>query len=141
MLSIFPELLPFALFTPTIIRVVIGFVLVYLGVLTLFKKRKIFTQKLISFKYPFPFVMVWFIGVLEICIGCLLIIGLLMQAIVMVAAYLFINIGIIDSKGRVSNLDDDKIFGFSWLLYVVLIIISISLIFSGAGFLAIDLPI
>ncbi len=141
MLSIFPELLPYGFFSATIIRIVIGFVLVFFGALTLFKKRKIFSQKLISFKYPFPFAVTWLIGSLEIFIGSFLILGFLTQIISIIAIYLFINIGIIDSKGSVSGLNNEKVFGFSWLLYSVLIVISLSLLFSGAGFLAIDLPI
>jgi uncharacterized membrane protein YphA (DoxX/SURF4 family) len=63
-----------------------------------------------------------------------LVVGFLTQGAAIVAAYIFVNLAIVDDK-------DDRIFGQTGLFYLIMIAASVSLLFSGAGFWAIDLPL
>ena len=134
MLNTFPNLLPYGLFATTIIRLVIGFVLVYIGILTLSSRRQLLSQKLSLYKYPFENFVPWPLGIIEIITGGCLIIGLLTQISSLVAIYLFLSLLVID-------LGKNKVFDQSTIFYIILILVSISLLFSGAGFLSVDLPL
>lgn len=134
MLNIFPDLLTYGLVSATLLRVIVGFVLIRFGFSTLLKNKRLAMEKLVENKYPSPGLMVWVLGILKIITGAFLIMGLLTQGAALVAAYIFVNLLIIDDT-------DDRIFGQTPLFYLVMIVISISLLFSGAGFFAIDLPL
>jgi uncharacterized membrane protein YphA (DoxX/SURF4 family) len=134
MFSIFPSLLTFSLLSTTIIRITIGVILIGFGIACLFNKRTIIRQKMIMSGYPFPRIIPSILGILSAICGCLLVTGFLTQIMAIVAAYVFLNLWVVD-KGEV------KIFGQSLLFYWVLIIFSMSLILSGAGLFAFDLPL
>jgi uncharacterized membrane protein YphA (DoxX/SURF4 family) len=136
MLSIFPDLLPFGGFAPMIIRLVVGGVILFFGALTVSSKRKISLKKLTENNYPAPNFMVWALGLIKIIVGLFLIAGFITQISAIIAAYFFLNLAIIESKD-----EKTKIFNQSTLTYTLLIATSLSLLFSGAGFFAMDLPL
>lgn len=148
MLSVFPALLTFGLFSATIIRVIVGGTLLYFGVLTLTSKRKKLALKLSDNKYPAPRFVTGATGIINVIVGGFLIVGFLTQVSALVAAYGFLNLAIFDGKKKIGAGTDSgvssvagSIFGQSALFHTVLIFVSLTLLFSGAGFLAIDLPI
>ncbi len=134
MFSFFPSLLTYSLLSTTIIRVVIGLVLVAFGIMALSNKRNLIRQKLITRGYPFPSFVPIILGTLSVICGGLLTVGFLTQIIAIVASYTFLNLWVID-KGEI------KIFGQSWLFYVAMMIFSLALVLSGAGLFAFDLPL
>ncbi len=134
MLSIFPELLPYGLLAPTIVRIIIGVVLVIFGLVTLFTGRAKISKKLSESKYPFANFVPWPLGIILLVTGGFLIVGFLTQVVAIVGAYLFFNLMLID-RGS------EKIFHQGNIFYIAMILISLSLLFSGAGAFAVDLPL
>ncbi|HMO78743.1 MAG TPA: DoxX family protein [Candidatus Paceibacterota bacterium] len=134
MLNFFPELLPFGLISATIIRIVVGSVLFYFGILSISTKKEIVSERLNNFKYPAPKFFTFLISIIGIITGSFLIAGFATQIVAIIAIYLFLNLIFIDSGEK-------NIFGQTKLFYISMILISITLIFSGAGFWAIDLPL
>lgn len=134
MLSLFPGLLTYQLVAPFVLRVALGLLFLNLGYLELTREqsrwRRVFET--IRFK-PIVFWAKAF-GAIEIFGGALLIIGLFTQG----AALLFCVISLaefwIESREPV-------ILKRSLFFYGLVFAISLSLLFSGAGFWAFDLPL
>jgi len=133
-LSIFPDLLTFWLVAPFILRIIIGLIFVYFGISKIWKEkeRKINFFKKIGFSTGV--VCFWITSILEIIGGVFLILGLFIQPTALVL--LLVVMGAIYSKIRHPELLDNTLEFFILLLAVLL-----SLLFLGAGFWAIDLPI
>lgn len=119
MLSLFPSLLMLEGFSPLLLRLTIGSVFIFWS----YEKLK-FRENTKSTS----------IGVLELIIGTFLIVGFLTQLVALISA-IILGIQIknkIQQKAFLSN-------GINY--YLILFIISISILFSGAGFVAFDLPL
>ena len=134
MLNTFPTLLSFGLIAPLILRVTLGVALIGIGILTTHSKKDSFTRYFTSQKFPLPKISPIIFGVTEIISGILLILGLSTQIVSIVAVFLLLNVYSFESQ-------DDRVLPYSPVLYLILSIIALSLLFSGAGFLAIDLPL
>ena len=134
MLSVFPDLLAYTLLGVAIVRIAIGLFLFVSGISTLTNKKVALTKYIQEKGLPFADFWPWFMGILMLIVGGFLIIGFLTQVSTIVAIYLLIKMLFIDWGKK-------KIYGNTPLVYLVLIMISASLIFSGAGFLAVDLPL
>lgn len=116
-LSIFPDLLTFGLIAPLLLRVIAGFIFIHLGY-----------KKVHKNKYS------WIIPYAEIIGGIFLILGLFTQAVALILSFFILYT--MYKKIRQPNLHNNSIEFFILLLTVLL-----SLLFLGAGFFAIDLPI
>ena len=134
MLSIFPDLFSYGLLTPVLIRLGLFVALFYFGWMTIFRKRVLFAKKLEESKYPLADFMPWPFGVLSLVSAGFILIGFLVQGVAIVAIYLFLNFYLVDSGEK-------KIFSVPGIFYLVLVLFAVSLLFSGAGFWAIDLPL
>jgi len=132
MLSIFPDLLIYNFLGITIIRVVIGFIGVYLA-FKILSKRNDLAQFIVSLGVPIAMIIPWIISVLLIISGGLMIIGLYTQVACIVLAFLFLEVMIIDLWSK-------KIQHSSITIYLGLILISLTFLFLGPGALAFDLP-
>jgi len=119
MLNVFPDLLAFGLFAPLILRAAVGFVFVRFGL-----------SKILNYSTTNKRVL----GIIEIIIGGSLIAGFYTQISALAAA--IILIGAITIK-RKNPKQIKSSLGFLLLLFVV----SISLLVSGAGLFAFDLPL
>ncbi|MCK5060176.1 MAG: DoxX family protein [Candidatus Pacebacteria bacterium] len=134
MLNPFPELLTFGLLAPFILRVALGILFIDLGKLALQGEKE-------SWKMFFEFLrlrpstfFVTILGWTEIIGGIMLIAGYSTQIVALVfSALLFIEF-VIEYKEE-SLLKRDIVF------YLLMLVISVSLLFSGAGFFAFDLPL
>ena len=121
-LSIFPYLLSYQQWSPFIIRVVLGITLAYFG----YHKMLGSGQSSGSNSKTY--------GIVEIIIALFLIIGLWTQlAALLNAIILVIKIGF--------KIKEKKFLTDGVNYYVLLLTMAISLIFTGAGFLAIDYPL
>ncbi len=122
MLSIFPSLLAFEGFAPLIIRLVLGITLAWFG----YQKIKGRGQSSGSNSLLY--------GILEIIIALFLIVGLFTQiAALLNALILVIKLGFkVNQKAFLTN-------GVNY--YILLLAMAISLVFTGAGFIAFDLPL
>jgi uncharacterized membrane protein YphA (DoxX/SURF4 family) len=134
MLNPFPELLTYSLLAPFILRVTLGFILVNLGYLKLKSEKSrweiIFEMLHIKEKSLATKILAY----VEIIGGLALIAGFYTQIAALVFVILF-GIEFFIEKREVTLMKRDIVF------YTVMFVIALSLLFSGAGFFAFDLPL
>lgn len=134
MLNPFPELLMYSFFGPLILRLVLGLIFIDLGVLKLRseKERWLASFETLGLRPADLFVPLY--ALLQIIGGLLLIIGLWTQVAALVFA-IFTGVELyVEWKVR-EILKRDMVF------YLLLFIISLSLLLTGAGAYAIDIPL
>ncbi len=134
MLNPFPELLTYSLLAPFLLRITLGFILVNLGYLK-FKSEKarweiIFEMLRVKEKV----VATKILGFIEVAGGLALIAGFYTQIAALIFAVLF-GIELFIEKREATLMKRDVVF------YATMFVIALSLLFSGAGFLAFDLPL
>lgn len=133
MLSIFPTLLSFGIIAPFLLRLTLGIIFIYISYFIIYKNRKSFFDYYKKNKYPLPEFITSFFGVLTAITGLFLLVGFLTQIDVLVSIYLLISLYLSDKEIKAFEFNNS----FYWLAGVV----SISLLFLGAGAFAIDLPL
>lgn len=134
MLNTFPDLLVYSLFAPFFLRLAIGFVFIRFGAMALSQDRHslVLIFERIYLKPGVVFVTIF--GLLEVLSGTLLVLGLYTQIGALIAGV----ISLILLVGKLRG----KSFGREGVLFDFLLLsIALSLLFSGAGFLAFDLPL
>ena len=133
-LNTFPGLLSFGLLSPLILRLVIGFITLDLGYLKL-RKEKVEWQELfetIHFRPPAFFVKVF--AWVEIIGGLMFFVGSYTQLTAMVFSVLFFCEAVIEYR-------NDSLENRNLPFYILMFAIALSLVFSGAGAFALDLPL
>ncbi len=133
MLNPFPELLAFGLLSPFLIRVCLGVIFVRHGYFKLFKNR---AEAAGSFAVVGVFAnhMAVVVGMIEMVGGIMLLAGFLTQVVALILSAAVVITGVIKKKS--AGMAQREI-GFSAFVFLALV----SLLFSGAGFLAFDLPL
>jgi len=130
----FPGLLTFWLIAPFLLRITVGFIFIYFGITKIWKERK----RRISFFNKIGLggevIFFWIISIIELIGGAFLVLGLFTQIISLIL--LIIIIVAIYVKIKNPSLLDNSLEFFILTLAVLL-----SLLFLGAGFFAIDLPL
>lgn len=133
MLNIFPTLLSFSLLAPFILRITLGIIFIYISYFVIYKNGKDFLAYYKKNKYPVPGAMTWFLSILSCLTALFFILGFLTQIVGLVAIYILMSLYLSDK--------DIKVFEFSNSFYLLAIVVSLSLLFLGAGAFAIDLPL
>ena len=134
MLNSFPDLLTYSLIAPFLLRLIVGFVFIDLGVL-LFKKES--ERWILSFKtlrIPHPEIAAKVLSVIQIAGGVMLILGFYTQVATLI-------LGIISFIEVYLEYKDPSILKRNIVFYLLIFTILLSLLFSGAGAFAIDLPL
>jgi len=133
MLNLFPGLL-IPMLGPLILRLVIGLVFIDLGLLKLRaeKPRWISSFEALSIRPADLFVVLY--GILQIVGGLLLVIGLGTQ-IAALAFVIFTGVELFIELQAREILRRDMVF------YLFLFVVSLSLLFTGAGSYAVDIPL
>lgn len=138
MLSIFPSLFVFGIFAPFILRTTVGVYLFYTGYRHLKEERELITEEVaqgiprVFSPYAKPFVI---IGILfEIVVGLSLIAGFLTQIMALLGMIYVVKLLILKDLYPVFA-KHERVF------YVVLFVIFLSLLLTGAGAPAVDLPL
>lgn len=121
MLNTFPDLLSFSLIAPFLLRVVAGLFFVRLGIHTARDSRQTSGVRVAT------------LGFLEIAIGALLIVGLFTQISALTGFCLSIILAKVERK------DSPRPTGRA--AFVLLAMICLSLVLTGAGAFAFDLPL
>lgn len=121
MLSLFPSLFAYGLFAPLLIRLVLGIILAHWGYRVLRSHQKSSTSTTL-------------LAIVDVVAGILLIIGLFTQFATLVAA-IVLAVKLVN-KARSKALFTD---GVNY--YFILFVMAVSLLFTGPGFLAFDLPL
>jgi putative oxidoreductase len=134
LLTLFPDLLTYGLIAPFILRVSLGLVLVYFSYLKFGKERmeKITFFESIGMRPGAFYVNV--IGSIELIGGILLVVGAYTQAAALIGAFIMLVATFIKWRHPQSLRNDIE-------FYILLFVVALSLVFLGAGFWAIDLPL
>ncbi len=135
MLNPFPDLLTYSLIGPFFLRVTIGFILANLGYLKLTRERDSWETifKLIGLNKQKEFGTV-IVGTIEIIGGVALIVGFYTQ----IAALVFV---ILNGIEMFIEYHEETLMKRDMAFYLLIFVIALSLLFTGAGFLAFDLPL
>jgi uncharacterized membrane protein YphA (DoxX/SURF4 family) len=134
LLSLFPALLTYQLWAPTAFRLALGIIFASFGYNKITKQRN---EKAAFFEavYLKPGkTFVWIIGTLEIVAGIMLIFGMLTQGAALFTS-IILAAALVLKKKHPSAIGSDS--GFLALL----LLISLSLLITGPGQQAIDLPL
>ncbi len=134
MLNPFPELLTYSMIAPAILRLVAGLVFINLGRLALQGERNSWLVSLRALNIPRPEVSVKILGALEIVGGIMLLLGIYTQIASLLLAILTFVEAFVEYK-------DPAILKRSLIFYSLLFAITLSLLLSGAGAFAIDIPL
>ena len=132
--NVFPELFTYSLIAPFILRVVLGFIFLNLGSLKLGKEKLGWINSLNILRIKPAGFFVGLLGIVEIIGGLLLIVGAYTQVAALVLGVISINEMLIEHKEE-SILKRDVVF------YLLLSAICISLLLTGAGLYAVDIPL
>jgi putative oxidoreductase len=134
MLNPFPDLLIYSLLAPFILRVVAGLIFINLGVFLFKNEKEQWIVSLSTLKIPNPKIAIKILGAVEIIGGIMLIVGFYTQIAALVLALLTFAEAYIEYK-------DPAILKRNFVFYTMLLAITLSLLFSGAGAFAFDLPL
>lgn len=134
MLNPFPELLIYSLLAPFILRVVVGLIFIDLGILLFKNEKERWLASLSALKIPSPKNALRILGAIEIVGGVMLVLGFYTQIAALVLVLLTFAEVYTEYK-------EDLILKRNLVFYTLLFAICLSLLLSGAGAFAIDLPL
>jgi uncharacterized membrane protein YphA (DoxX/SURF4 family) len=134
MLNPFPDLLTYSLLSPFILRVVAGLIFIDLGVLAFRNEKERWIASLSTLKVPSPELVLKIIGGIEIAGGLMLILGFYTQ----IAALI---LGLLTFAEAYTEYKEPEVLKRNIIFYIMLLAIVVSLLFSGAGAFAFDLPL
>lgn len=134
MLNPFPELLVYSMIAPFILRVISGLIFADLGYLAFRGEKERWVSSLAVLKIPRPGLAVKIIGIIEIAGGVMLLAGFYTQIAALVLAILTFAESYVEYK-------NPEVLKRNLVFYVMLFAIVLSLLFSGAGAFAFDLPL
>lgn len=126
MLSLFPNLLTYAMFAPLFLRAAAGFVLILFGARTVSAVRR--TPE----THTTVRIGLYLFGIGKLCVGILLCLGLYTQAAGLAGFVLSITSGVL-AKQRVGVHER--------IIEVLLAMICLALVVLGPGLFALDLPL
>lgn len=134
MLNLSPELLAYHGLAPFILRIILGLVIINLGYLkyTSEKNRWIASFRALHIRAPEKSILLC--AALEMLGGIMLITGIYTQAVALIFSMMLIFEMIIESIA-------ETILVRNFTFYLLLFAIAFSLLFTGAGDFALDLPL
>ena len=133
MLNVFPQLLVFNFFAPALLRIVAAGTFFYLAFFH-FSNRKAVTQELSLFPHAAANTMAGIFALVECAVAVLLLLGLWTQIAALIGFIICLKIVFI-RKGL------HHISPLSHLSYLLLATICLSLLCTGAGAIAFDIPL
>ncbi len=134
MLNPFPDLLDFALIAPAILRLVAGLIFLNLGILKLRSEKGRWVRSLTALRIKPARALLVLFAAIELIGGTLLLAGLFTQfAALALALFLLAELLI--------ELLAPEALARTLPFYLLLFAISLSFLFSGAGFFAFDIPL
>ena len=134
MLNPFPDLLTYSLLAPFILRIVAGFIFINLGLLAFKHEKDHWLSSFSALKIPKPEIALKILGGIEIVGGVMFLLGFYTQIAALVLALLTFAETYIEYK-------EPDLLKRNLVFYVMLLAIVVSLLFSGAGAFALDLPL
>src|SRR5258708_37546347 len=132
MLRIFPTLLVFSLVAPFLLRLATGPLFLSWSIRTLSSERRSVASHLSNWNIPGSAGAI-ILGIIEGIVGILLVVGLYTQVAALIGMILSALFALLSRK--------EMFVGTNALSYLLVALICFSLMFSGAGFFAFDLPL
>ncbi len=134
MLSVFPALLTYKLLAPFILRVIAGIIFLELGYLKLGKEKTAWHLFFETIHFKPSYFFVTLLAAVEIVFGAFILTGYLTQIAALVMAIILFAESYIELR-------DGTLLKRDIVFYLLLLAICVSLLFSGAGAFAFDLPL
>ncbi len=134
MLNPFPELFTYSMLAPFFIRVLIGYIFINLGEALFKSEKKSWVTLFETLRIPRPEISTKIFGAIEFVVGIMFFVGFYTQIAALIAIFITFIEAYLEYKES-SLLRRDIAF------YLLLLAISMSLLFSGAGAFAIDIPL
>lgn len=133
MLNPFPDLLVLTLLAPFILRIAVGIIFLKSGYTRVKKDYARITMTNTKSMWSLSIIPIIWFGVLEVLIGLSLVAGFLTQ--IGALAGILVSIFMLSGRGTPSLASQSQAF------YIVVLAVCLSLMLSGAGAIAIDLPL
>lgn len=134
MLSVFPSLLTYDQLAPFILRVVVGVIFLELGYLKLGKEKSAWNMFFQTIHFRPSYLFVTLLALIEIVSGAFLVVGYLTQVAALVMAIILFAEAYVELR-------DGALLKRDIVFYTLLLAICISLLLTGAGAFAFDLPL
>lgn len=135
MLNPFPELLFLAVLGPFILRVTVGIFFLFRGYINLMREQREEMASTLRVDWgPLGTFFVWYLGILQVLVGLSFIFGYLVQIGAIIGFLIIIKLAYLKKKYPI-------IAPYSKALYLIVAAICVSLLVTGAGGLAFDLPL
>jgi len=134
MLNPIPELLTLSFFAPFLLRIAVGLIFLSLGYRHIVKERAATAAAVNERWGQLGTFFVWYLGIAEIAAGLLILLGLWTQIAAIVGAVIAIKMLFLKKRHAVLARE-------STLFYGLLLAVCLSLLVSGAGAFAFDLPL
>lgn len=131
MFNVFPQLLTFGLIAPFLLRIFLVTWLVYVSFLLIKGRAVGFLAYFESREYPLARVVPLLLAIIAGVTGLFLLFGVYTQLAAIITIFILATMLFIEHRS-------EQIMSFSTWFYVLAIIVCISLLFSGAGFFAVD---
>ena len=134
MLNPFPDLLVYSLLAPFILRVVAALIFINLGLLAFRGEKESWITSFKTLNISRPEQTIKVVGAIEIIGGLMLFFGFYTQVAALVLSLLLFAESYVEYK-------DPDILKRNLVFYILVLAITLSLLLSGAGAFAIDLPL
>ncbi len=134
MLNPFPDLLTYSLLSPFILRLIAGIIFIDLGFLTFRSEQQRWINIFKTLRIPSPVISTKVLGIIEVVGGIMYILGFYTQIAALVLT-------IFTLIGTYIEYKDPSVLKRNIAFYIMLFGISLSLLLSGAGAFAIDIPL
>jgi uncharacterized membrane protein YphA (DoxX/SURF4 family) len=134
MLSIFPSLLTYSRLAPFILRLIVGVIFLDLGYLKLGKEKAAWNLFFQTIHFKPSRVFVTLLALIEIVSGAFLMVGYLTQVAALLMAIILFAEGYVELR-------DGALLKRDIVFYTLLLVICVSLLLTGAGAFAFDLPL
>ena len=133
-LNVFPNLLTYSELAPFILRLVVGIIFLELGYLKLGKEKSAWDMFFQTIHFKPSYVFVALLAIVEIVSGAFLVVGYLTQIAALVMAIILFAEAYVELR-------DGTLLKRDIVFYTLLLVICLSLLLTGAGAFAFDLPL
>ena len=133
-LNVFPNLLTYSELAPFILRLVVGIIFLELGYLKLGKEKSAWDMFFQTIHFKPSYVFVALLAIVEIVSGAFLVVGYLTQIAALVMAIILFAEAYVELR-------DGTLLKRDIVFYTLLLVICVSLLLTGAGAFAFDLPL
>lgn len=132
-LNTFPQILTFSILAPLILRVVVGFIAIDLGYLKLGKEKVQWAELFDTIHFRPAEIFIKIFAFVEIIGGLMLLVGAYTQIVAIIFAVVYFCEAVLEYR-------EEALENRTLPFYILMFVISLSLIFTGAGTFALDIP-